>query len=108
MFIEKLDEYAINRFRLTLPITVDGKRVPVRVFCNDRFYDDPRGNTPYIMFLKDFSCRISHADERVKKELNMFYIRFMRETFGEEYDDALSVHIFKKCEEEEKAKNLEL
>lgn len=107
MFIERLNDYTINKFRLSLPLTVDGKPVPVRVYCADRFYDDPRGTTPYIMFLKDFSCRISHSDEHVKQELNRQYIRFMRETFGEEYDNALSVHIFKKCEEE-KAANLEL
>jgi len=107
MFIERLNDYTINKFRLSLPLTVDGKPVPVRVYCADRFYDDPRGTTPYIMFLKDFSCRISHSDERVKQELNRQYIRFMRETFGEEYDNALSVHIFKKCEEE-KAANLDL
>ena len=107
MFIEELTEYDINQFRFETPIQVDGKIVPVRVYCDDRFYDDPRGSSPYIMFLRDFSCRISHCrDEHVKKELNRLYLRFMRKTFGEDYDNALSQHIFKQCKDQDK--NVEL
>lgn len=101
MFVERLTEIDINKFRIITPLTVEGKIVPYRVYCNGKFYNDPRGNSPYIIFLRDYTCSLPLSSETNKSNLKRHYIKFMIDTFGEEYKNALSIHLFKNSNLEE-------
>ena len=101
MFVERLTEIEINKFRILTPLTVDGKVVPYRVYCNGKFYNDLRGTSQYIVFLRDFSCSAPFATENAKANLKRHYRQFMMNVIGDEYKNALSVHLFKNSSTEQ-------
>ncbi len=94
MFIEKLTDIQIQQFKVMTPLSIDGKRIPYRIICDDKYYNDPTGSTPYAIFLRDFSCSLSYASKDTKDELNKHYRKFMRSIFKEEYDEALSNYLY--------------
>ena len=100
MFTERLTEHQLYTFRVLTPLSVDGKPIPFRIYCNGKFYDDPRGSSQYIVFLRDFSCRLPMSDKNTKKTLNRHYLDFMRNEFGKEYEEAYSKYLLEKIEEE--------
>lgn len=105
MFTERLTEFDINKFRTITQLTVEGKVIPFRICCNDVFYNDLRGNTKYVMFLKDFTCILPFAEKDIKDNLNRHYRQFMIEKFGNEYRNALSIYLFKNSSNETIAKD---
>ena len=105
MFVERLTEYHINKFRILTPLTVDGKEVPFRIHCNGVFYNDIMGSSEYVIFFKDFSCSMPFADETFKSTLKRHYRQFMISIFGDEYRNALSLYLFKNSNTETTAEN---
>lgn len=95
MFIQKLTEHQIIKFRTITPLSINGEQIPYKIGCNGKFYLDPRGNTYRTIFLNDFDLTAPFADEQLQKDLNKHYIMFMIEEFGNEYVNALSINLFK-------------
>ena len=100
MFVEKLTDLQIQQFKVMTPLSINCKRIPYRIVCNDRYYNDPTGSSPYAIFLRDFSCSLSYASKDDKAELNRHYRKFMRSIFKEEYDKALSNYLYHNTTEE--------
>ena len=100
MFTERLTELEIQQFKVMTPISIEGKRIPYQIVCNNKTYSDPLGSSPYTIFLRDFSCSLSYANKAAKEDLNWHYRKFMRSIFKEEYDMALSNYLYKNLQED--------
>ena len=100
MFIEKLTDIQIQQFKVMTPISIEGKRIPYRIVCGNRYMNDPNGSSPYTIFLRDFSCSLSYASKDTKEELNWHFRKFMLSIFKEEYDEALSNYLYRNNSEE--------
>lgn len=82
MYIEKLTEKEINAFRENTPLKAKGKIVPFKVFCAGKCYDDPRGRSEHAVFLDDFSCTVTWANQETKEILQKHYVEnFMSQLF---------------------------
>ena len=101
MFIERLTEHDIEKFRIITPLTVEGKIIPFKIHCNNTFYSDVRGSSTDVIFLKDFTLSIPFiTTDETKNALKRHYRQFMIDTFGDEYRNALSLHLFKNSDTE--------
>ena len=85
MFAEILTEEQINKFRMLTPLTIEGKQINYKICCNGKFYEDPRGASKIVMFLKDYRCSVLNTDDKTQEALTNHYIKFMIDEFGFEY-----------------------
>ena len=82
MYVEKLNENHINAFRKITPLKVNNKPIPFKIFCNGKWYDDPRGKSDYAVFLKDYSCTATFISSETKVLLQKHYVEnFMSQIF---------------------------
>lgn len=99
MYIEHLTEKEINAFREITPLKANGKIVPYKVFCNGKFYNDPRGKSEHTVFLDDFSCTVTWAQPETKELLQKHYIEnFMSQLF-EDYMENYEKYLYSKNEQ---------
>ena len=91
MFVERLSDIQIQQFRILTDLhDENGKPVNYCIYCNNKFYPDPKGSSNYAIFLTDFNCVLTYADKKIKSKLKQHYIKFMRNIFKEEYDEQLT------------------
>ncbi len=98
----QLTEKEIELFRSLTPLKVDNKLIPFRICCNGKFYADPRGFSPYIVHISDFSCRVSYPVPGTKEKLQEHFVSFMSNLF-EDYAEDYQAFLDKKAENESQA-----
>lgn len=95
----QLTDEQIEYFRSITPLRIDGELVPFKIVCEGKYYPDPRGKAKCVVYIKDYSCKVSTAYPETKAKLQKHFVNFMSSQFEDYAEDYIAI-----CEQREENK----